>query len=90
MKRKITRRNKRFLTSLLDKVSQWDLPLHSVVALSASTAETKNASRLARRGKLLPDWTRAEPWDGGEFLLPFAGTSGKVYHYQIVSHRDDG
>ncbi|QHQ15599.1 hypothetical protein GMW39_06810 [Pectobacterium parmentieri] len=88
MKRKITRRNKRFLTSLLDKVSQWDLPLHSVVALSASAAETKNAGRLARRGKLLPDWKRVEPWHG-EFLLPFAGPSGKIYHYQIRSHRDD-
>ncbi len=88
MKRKMTRRNKRFLTSLLDKVLQWDLPLHSVVALSASTAETKNASRLARRGKLLPDWERAEPWHG-EILLPFAGPSGKIYHYQIVSRRDD-
>ncbi|MEI7386485.1 hypothetical protein WCU57_20365 [Pectobacterium versatile] len=89
MKRKITRRNKRFLTSLLDKVSQWDLPLHSVVVQSVSTAETKNARRLALRGKLLPDWERVEPW-GEEFLLPFAGPSGKIYHYQIVSHRDDG
>ncbi|POE06184.1 MULTISPECIES: hypothetical protein [Pectobacterium] len=84
----MTRRNKRFLTSLLDKVLQWDLPLHSVVALSASTAETKNAQRLARRGKLLPDWERAEPW-GEEFLLPFAGPSGKIYRYRIVSRRDD-
>ncbi|WP_323634817.1 hypothetical protein [Pectobacterium polaris] len=89
MKRKITRRNKQFLTSLLDKVLQWDLPLHSVVALSVSTAETKNASRLARRGKLLPDWERVEPW-GEEFLLPFSGPSGKIYRYQIVSRRDDG
>ncbi|MBN3068968.1 hypothetical protein H5A34_20470 [Pectobacterium brasiliense] len=89
MKRKITRRNKQFLSSLLEKVALWDLPLHSVVALSASAAETKNASRLARRGKLLPDWTRAESWDGGEIFLPFAGPSGKIYHYQIVSHRDD-
>lgn len=88
MKRKITRRNKQFLSSLLEKVALWDLPLHSVVALSASTAETKNASRLARRGKLLPDWERGEPW-GEEFLLPFAGPSGKIYHYQILSHRDD-
>ncbi|KFF69284.1 hypothetical protein [Pectobacterium brasiliense] len=57
--------------------------------LSASTAERKNTTRLARRGKLLPDWTRAEPWDSEEFLLPFAGPSGKIYHYQIVSCRND-
>lgn len=88
MKRKLTRRNKQFLTSLLGMTVQWDLPLYSVVALSASTAETKNAARLLRRGKLLPDWERAEPWHG-EILLPFAGPSGKIYHYQIVSHRDD-
>ncbi|MEQ9900451.1 hypothetical protein ABRP59_12510 [Pectobacterium punjabense] len=37
---------------------------------------------------ILPE-KRAEPWHG-EFLLPFAGPSGKIYHYQIVSHRDDG
>ncbi|WP_174870581.1 hypothetical protein [Pectobacterium polaris] len=88
MKRKITRRNKRFLTDLLEVAARWDLPLHSVVALSASTAETKNAQRLARRGKLLPDWERVEPW-GEEFLLPFAGPSGKIYRYRIVSRRDD-
>ncbi|WP_395303012.1 hypothetical protein SIM97_13430 [Pectobacterium zantedeschiae] len=67
---------------------QWDLPLSSVVNFSTGNAESKNAQRLARRGKLRPDWKRAEPWHG-EFLLPFAGPSGKIYHYQIVSHRHD-
>ncbi|QQK72176.1 hypothetical protein HG702_12210 [Pectobacterium versatile] len=89
MKRKITRRNKRFLTNLLGMAARWDLPLHSVAALSASTAETKNAQRLARRGKLLPDWSRVQDWYRGEFLLPFAGPSGKIYRYRIVSRRDD-
>ncbi|MDC9817836.1 hypothetical protein ABRQ07_02065 [Pectobacterium polonicum] len=76
------------MTDLLEVAELWDLPLHSVVALSSSTAETKNAQRLARRGKLLPDWERAEPWHG-EILLPFAGPSGKIYRYRIVSRRDD-
>ncbi|MEQ9936411.1 hypothetical protein ABRQ07_02115 [Pectobacterium polonicum] len=88
MKRKLTRRNKQFLTSLLGMAVQWDLPLYSVVAFSAGTAGAKNAQRLARRGKLLPDWERAEPWHG-EILLPFAGPSGKIYRYRIVSRRDD-
>ncbi|MBN3177984.1 hypothetical protein [Pectobacterium parmentieri] len=68
---------------------QWDLPLSSVVNFSTGNAESKNAQRLARRGKLLPDWERVEPW-GEEFLLPFAGPSGEIYHYQIVCHKDDG
>ncbi|MCA6916386.1 hypothetical protein LF941_13375 [Pectobacterium versatile] len=68
---------------------QWHLPLSSVVNFSTDSAESKNAARLLRRGKLLPDWERVEPW-GEEFLLPFAGPSGKIYHYQIVSRRDDG
>lgn len=51
--------------------------MSSVVNFSTDSAESKNAARLLRRGKLRPDWTRAEPWDGGEFLLPFAGPSGK-------------
>ncbi|ACT13106.1 hypothetical protein PC1_2066 [Pectobacterium carotovorum subsp. carotovorum PC1] len=89
MKRKITWRNKQHLTRLLGMAVQWDLPLSSVVNFSTDSAESKNAQRLARRGELLPDWTRAEPWDGGEFLLPFAGPSGKIYRYRIVSHRDD-
>ncbi|MCA6924733.1 hypothetical protein [Pectobacterium versatile] len=88
MKRKITWRNKQHLTRLLGMAVQWDLPLSSVVNFSSDSAESKNASRLARRGKLLPDWERAEPWHG-EILLPFAGPSGKIYHYQIVSRRDD-
>ncbi|MEQ9831884.1 hypothetical protein [Pectobacterium versatile] len=88
MKRKITRRNKQHLTRLLGMAVQWHLPLSSVVNFSTDSAESKNASRLARRGKLLPDWERVEPW-GEEFLLPFAGPSGKIYHYQILSHRDD-
>ncbi|AFI90436.1 hypothetical protein [Pectobacterium parmentieri] len=88
MKRKITWRNKQHLTRLLGMAVQWDLPLSSVVNFSTGNAESKNAQRLARRGKLLPDWERVEPW-GEEFLLPFAGPSGKIYHYQIVSHRDD-
>lgn len=88
MKRKITWRNKQHLTRLLGMAVQWDLPLSSVVNFSSDSAESKNASRLARRGKLLPDWERAEPWHG-EILLPFAGPSGKIYHYQIVSHRGD-
>ncbi|MEI7228317.1 hypothetical protein [Pectobacterium carotovorum] len=88
MKRKIIKRNKRFLTSLLGIAVQWDLPLYSVVAFSAGTADAKNAQRLARRGKLLPDWERAEPWHG-EILLPFAGPSGKIYRYRIVSRGDD-
>ncbi|WP_190306454.1 hypothetical protein [Pectobacterium carotovorum] len=88
MKRKITWRNKQYLTRLLGMAVQWDLPLSSVVNFSTDSAESKNASRLARRGKLLPDWERAEPW-GEEFLLPFAGPSGKIYRYWIVSRRDD-
>ncbi|QSD24721.1 hypothetical protein H5A38_10675 [Pectobacterium brasiliense] len=88
MKRKIISRNKRYLTRLLGMAMRWDWPLSSVVNFSTGTAESKNAQRLARRGKLLPDWERVEPW-GEEFLLPFAGPSGKIYHYQIVSHRDD-
>lgn len=72
MKRKSISRNKRYLTRLLGMAVQWDLPLHSVAAFSTGTADAKNASRLARRGKLLPDWERVEPW-GEEFLLPFAG-----------------
>ncbi|MEQ9857063.1 hypothetical protein ABRP52_09800 [Pectobacterium versatile] len=67
---------------------RWDWPLSSVVNFSTDSAESKNASRLAQRGKLLPDWERAEPWHG-EILLPFAGPSGVIYHYQIVSRRDD-
>ncbi|PLY35289.1 hypothetical protein F164LOC_21270 [Pectobacterium carotovorum] len=67
---------------------RWDWPLSSVVNFSTDSAESKNAQRLARRGKLLPDWERVEPW-GEEFLLPFAGPSGKIYCYQIVSRRDD-
>ncbi|WP_233968007.1 hypothetical protein [Pectobacterium polaris] len=88
MKRKIISRNKQHLTRLLGMAVQWDLPLSSVVNFSTDSAESKNAQRLARRGKLLPDWERAELW-GEEFLLPFAGPSGKIYHYQIRSHRDD-
>ncbi|MDY4334377.1 hypothetical protein SOV78_10230 [Pectobacterium brasiliense] len=88
MKRKIIKRNKRFLASLLGMAVQWDWPLSSVVNFSTGIAESKNASRLARRGKLLPDWKRAEPWHG-EILLPFAGPSGKIYRYRIVSRRDD-
>ncbi|MBN3062865.1 hypothetical protein H5A21_01880 [Pectobacterium aquaticum] len=67
---------------------RWDWPLSSVVSFSTDSAESKNASRLALRGKLLPDWERAEPW-GEELLLPFAGPSGKIYRYRIVSRRDD-
>lgn len=88
MKRKITWRNKQHLTRLLGMAVQWDLPLSSVVNFSTDSAESKNASRLARRGKLVPDWERAEPWHG-EILLPFAGPSGKIYRYRIVSRRDD-
>ncbi|AFI90420.1 hypothetical protein EXT68_21870 [Pectobacterium parmentieri] len=88
MKRKIISRNKLHLTCLLEMAIVWDWPLSSVVNFSTDSAESKNAARLLRRGKLRPDWERAEPWYG-EFLLPFAGPSGKIYHYQIVSHRGD-
>ncbi|WP_174868379.1 hypothetical protein [Pectobacterium polaris] len=58
------------------------------MAFSTGTADVKNAARLLRHGKFLPDWERVEPW-GEEFLLPFAGPSGKIYRYRIVSRRDD-
>ncbi|WP_196219336.1 hypothetical protein [Pectobacterium carotovorum] len=51
MKRKITWRNKQHLTRLLGMAVQWDLPLSSVVNFSTGNAESKNAQRLARRGK---------------------------------------
>lgn len=88
MKRKIISRNKLHLTCLLEMAIRWDWPLSSVVNFSTGSAESKNAARLLRRGKLLPDWEQAEPWHG-EILLPFAGPSGKIYHYQIVSCRND-
>lgn len=84
LRRRIVRRNKRFLTRLLRQAVQWDLPLSTVVNFSADSAESRNACRLKRRGKLRPDWGRVELLDDSVFL-PFSGPSGKIYYYNELS-----
>lgn len=87
MRRKIVRRNTRFLTRLLRQAVQWDLPLSTVVHFSAGSAESRNSSRLERRGKIRPDWERTQ-LVGDAVFVPHVGPSGKIYYYKELSAND--
>lgn len=41
-----------------------------------------NAGRLKRRGKLLPDWSKAE-FCHVHVSVPFISPRGKIYYYQV-------
>ncbi|RLM18314.1 hypothetical protein BIY29_18420 [Brenneria alni] len=88
MKRKLRRRNQRWLSKQCRKAMLNDMPMDFFVSYPAQRADMNNASRLERRGKLLPDWSNAE-FCSGHVMLPFVSQRGKIYHYQMITRQSD-
>ncbi|MBD2805250.1 hypothetical protein ID855_11220 [Xenorhabdus sp. ZM] len=88
MKRKLCLRNKRWLTKQCRLALLNDVPMDLFIKLPTQRAEMNNASRLKRRGKLLPDWNKII-YHYGYASLPFVGPRGKIYHYRMYLNKND-
>lgn len=88
MKKKLRQHNQRWLSEQCRKALLNDLPMHFFTGYPAQLADMKNARRLERRGKLLPDWGCAD-FQPGYVMLPFVSLRGKIYHYQMLTTQNE-
>jgi hypothetical protein len=88
MKRKLRQRNQRWLSEQCRKAMRNDMPMDFFTSYPGQLADMKNARRLERRGKLLPDWDGAD-FQPGHVMLPFVSSRGKIYHYQMITRQSE-
>ncbi|CDH01725.1 hypothetical protein [Xenorhabdus bovienii] len=88
MKRKLRRRNQRWLSEQYRCAKINKIPMDFVVKFPEQQAEMDNANRLKRRGKLLPNWDKASFYDC-HAAVPFINPHGKVYYYQVFMSKDE-
>ncbi|EKN3939906.1 hypothetical protein NUF77_003809 [Yersinia enterocolitica] len=80
MKQKLRQRNQTWLSIQLRRAHSEGMSLSFFVNFPSMRAAACNGERLKRRGRLKPDWHRAQFYPGwGE--VPMAGPGGNIYWF---------
>ncbi|EJN1846358.1 hypothetical protein NPJ27_001537 [Salmonella enterica] len=88
MKHRLRKRNQRWLSKKFRLAMLNDVPMDFFIRLPGLQAEIKNAKRLKRRGKLIPDWGNTI-FSSGFASVPFVSPQGKIYHFLVVREKEE-